>query len=138
MNEKMWKSIKQFFSYFFVGGMAALVEWGMFFVFSNLLHIYYQGATILAFFFSTMTNWWLGRTLTFKDSAYQSKKQKELVLIFGVSAIGLFLNMILMYVWVSLLGMNTDFRKMIGKVAATGIVFFWNFFIRKYVVYREK
>ena len=138
MNEKMWKSIKQFFSYFFVGGMAALVEWGMFFAFSNLLHIYYQGATVLAFFFSTMTNWWLGRTLTFKDSAYQSKKQKELVLIFGVSAIGLFLNMILMYVWVSLLGMNTDFRKMIGKVAATGIVFFWNFFIRKYVVYREK
>ncbi len=134
----MWKSIKQFFSYFFVGGMAALVEWGMFFAFSNLLHIYYQGATVLAFFFSTMTNWWLGRTLTFKDSAYQSKKQKELVLIFGVSAIGLFLNMILMYVWVSLLGMNTDFRKMIGKVAATGIVFFWNFFIRKYVVYREK
>ena len=138
MNEKMWKSIKQFFSYFFVGGMAALVEWGMFFAFSNLLHIYYQGATVLAFFFSTMTNWWLGRTLTFKDSAYQSKKQKELVLIFGVSAIGLFLNMILMYVWVSLLGMNTDFRKMIGKVAATGIVFFWNFFIRKYVVYKKE
>ncbi len=134
----MWKSIKQFFSYFFVGGMAALVEWGMFFIFSNLLHIYYQGATILAFLFSTMTNWWLGRNITFKDSAYQSQKRKELILIFAVSAIGLFLNMILMYVWVSLLGMNTDFKKMIGKIAATGIVFFWNFFIRKYVVYKEK
>ncbi len=134
----MWKSIKQFFSYFFVGGIAALVEWGMFFVFSNLLHIYYQGATVLAFLFSTITNWWLGRTFTFKDSAYQSKKQKEFILIFGVSAIGLFLNMILMYLWVSLLGMNTDLKKMIGKVAATGMVFFWNFFIRKYVVYRER
>ena len=134
----MWKSIKQFFSYFFVGGMAALVEWGMFFIFSNLLHIYYQGATILAFLFSTMTNWWLGRNITFKDSAYQSQKRKELILIFAVSAIGLFLNMILMYVWVSLLGMNTDFKKMIGKIAATGVVFFWNFFIRKYVVYKEK
>ncbi|MCX4269002.1 MAG: GtrA family protein [Lachnospiraceae bacterium] len=138
MNENMWKSIKQFFSYFFVGGIAALVEWGMFFVFSNLLHIYYQGATVLAFLFSTITNWWLGRTFTFKDSAYQSKKQKEFILIFGVSAIGLFLNMILMYLWVSLLGMNTDLKKMIGKVAATGMVFFWNFFIRKYVVYRER
>ena len=138
MNENMWKSIKQFFSYFFIGGIAALVEWGMFFVFSNLLHIYYQGATVLAFLFSTITNWWLGRTFTFKDSAYQSKKQKEFILIFGVSAIGLFLNMILMYLWVSLLGMNTDLKKMIGKVAATGMVFFWNFFIRKYVVYRER
>lgn len=129
--------VRQFISYFFVGGIAAIVEWVFFALFSNVLDIHYIIATCLAFVFSTAANWGLGRLWTFKDNtSYVNKKAQEIFLVFAVSAIGLLLNMGLMYLFVTVLSLNTSILKTISKIVATGIVFFWNFFIRKYVVYK--
>lgn len=131
------ENIVQFLSYFCVGGIAAIVEWVMFFFFSTLLRVEYLYATVCAFVFSTFANWLLGRTMTFKhNKKYKGKEIKELFLVFFVSAIGLGLNLVLMYVFVSIMGLNTDFRKLCCKIVSTGIVFFWNFFIRKLVIYK--
>ena len=124
-------NIKQFISYFFVGGVAAIVEWVMFFIFANVLQINYFVSTVIAFIFSTTANWILGRITTFKDNnTYKDKKAKEAFLVFIVSAIGLLFNLILMYLFDSSLG------KTLSKIAATGIVFIWNFLIRKLVIYK--
>lgn len=138
MNNMFTKAgIKQFISYFFVGGMAAIVEWIMFFLFANVIKMDYIAATVLAFVFSTTTNWILGRVMTFKDNAaYKNQKTKEAVLIFAVSAIGLLFNMILMYLFVTVLGFDSSLGKTGSKVAATGIVFIWNFLIRKLAIYK--
>lgn len=129
--------VRQFLSYFMVGGIAAIVEWVCFALFENLLNINYIAATCLAFIFSTSANWLLGRLWTFKESkAYIGKRAKEMALVFAVSAAGLFLNMGLMYLFVSVLGLDTALLKIIDKIVATGIVFFWNFLIRKYVIYK--
>lgn len=129
--------VRQFLSYFLVGGIAAIVEWGCFALFANLLNINYIAATCLAFVFSTSVNWLLGRFWTFRDSkTYKGKRAKEMFLVFAVSAAGLLLNMGLMYLLVSVLGLDTAMLKVIDKMAATGIVFFWNFFIRKFVIYK--
>lgn len=129
--------IRQFVSYFFVGGIAAIVEWVLFVLLANVLNVNYIIATCLAFVFSTATNWCLGRLWTFKDNkTYINRKTKEILLVFAVSAIGLLLNMGLMYLFVTILGLDTPILKTACKVAATGIVFFWNFFIRKYVIYK--
>ena len=129
--------IKQFISYFGVGGAAALVEWGLFFLLVYLFNTPYLVATVLAFVVSTTVNWILGRMFAFKNSNYKGKKTQELILVFVVSAIGLVFNMILMYLFVSVLGMNTNIRKTVSKVLATGIVFFWNFLSRKYFIYKN-
>ena len=132
------KAIRQFISYVFVGGIAAIVEWVMFTIFSNVLNIQYIISTCLAFIFSTTANWLLGRIWTFKDSkAYQKKKFKEAVLVFAVSAIGLLFNMGLMYLFVSVIGLNTPLLKTVSKILATGIVFIWNFCMRKFGIYRS-
>mgnify|MGYP002509813361 FL=1 len=129
--------IGQFVSYFFVGGASALVEWALFALFANVLDIHYIAATCLAFVFSTAANWCLGRLWTFKDNkAYENQKAKEVFLVFAASAAGLLLNMGLMYLFVAVLGLDTPALKTAGKVAATGIVFFWNFLIRKFVIYK--
>ena len=131
------KSVKQFISYFCVGGVSALVEWIVFSLLEYLLDVPYLLATILAFLVSTTANWFLGRTFTFKDSAYQEKKEKEAFLVFLVSAIGLAFNLILMYLFVELFGMDTNLLKTAAKILATGLVFIWNFLSRKYWIYRE-
>lgn len=129
--------ITQFISYFFVGGIAAIVEWVMFAFFANAIGVDYILATCLAFVFSTVTNWILGRNWTFKNNrSYDNKKAKEMLLVFAVSAIGLLFNMGLMYTFVTIMELNTDILKTISKIVATGIVFFWNFFIRKFVIYK--
>ena len=130
-------NIKQFISYFFVGGVAAVVEWIMFFLFANVLQIHYFVSTVLAFIFSTSANWILGRITTFKDNvSYKDKKAKEAVLVFAVSAIGLLFNLVLMYLFVTVMGFDSSVGKTLSKVAATGIVFIWNFLIRKLVIYK--
>ena len=130
-------NIKQFISYFFVGGVAAIVEWVMFFIFANVLQINYFVSTVIAFIFSTTANWILGRITTFKDNnTYKDKNAKEAFLVFIVSAIGLLFNLILMYLFVTVMGFDSSLGKTLSKIAATGIVFIWNFLIRKLVIYK--
>ncbi len=130
-------NIKQFISYFFVGGVAAIVEWVMFFIFANVLQINYFVSTVIAFIFSTTANWILGRITTFKDNnTYKDKKAKEAFLVFVVSAIGLLFNLILMYLFVTVMGFDSSLGKTLSKIAATGIVFIWYFLIRKLVIYK--
>ena len=130
-------NIKQFISYFFVGGVAAIVEWVMFFIFANVLQINYFVSTVIAFIFSTTANWILGRITTFKDNnTYKDKKAKEAFLVFVVSVIGLLFNLILMYLFVTVMGFDSSLGKTLSKIAATGIVFIWNFLIRKLVIYK--
>ena len=132
------KNIKQFLSYFGVGGAAALVEWICFSLFVSVVGLPYLAATVLAFLFSTTANWILGRIFTFKESAYKEKRAKEIGLVFFVSAIGLGLNMLLMYLFVDVIGMRTNIQQTFSKVMATGIVFIWNFLSRKLWIYREQ
>ncbi len=132
------KDVKQFLSYFGVGGVSALIEWGLFSLLEYLFNIPYLLATILAFIASTTTNWYLGRVFTFKESAYTEKRTKELFLVFLVSVIGLGFNLLLMYLFVDVFGMNTNMLKSLAKVLATGIVFVWNYLSRKLWIYRGK
>ena len=130
--------MKQFLSYFCVGGVSALVEWTAFALLIYLPDMSYPAATSLAFILSTTTNWYLGRAFTFKDSeAYKGKSVKEYLLVFLVSAIGLGFNVLLMYFFVEFLGMNTKILQTVAKVMSTGIVFVWNFLSRKFLIYKE-
>lgn len=138
MNSLLSPAVKQFISYFFVGGAAALVEWISFFFLSAILKMNYIVATCFAFVLSTTANWLLGRMWTFRGSKrYRNHKGREALLVFAVSAVGLIFNVVLMYAFVTLLGMNTDALKTVSKIAATGIVFIWNYLSRKYLIYRE-
>lgn len=131
------KNIKQFLSYFGVGGAAALVEWGSFSLLEYVFNTPYLLATIIAFVIATIVNWILGRIFTFKESAYTEHRTREFILVFLVSSIGLGFNLLLMYIFVSIFHMDSNLLKTVSKALATGIVFIWNFFSRKMWIYKE-
>lgn len=132
------KFIKQFISYFCVGGISAVVEWSTFFIFFNVCGFYYLLATFLAFIVATGTNYVLGALWTFKDNSKQRKKKLlEIFQVFFVSGIGLIFNLLLMYLLVDIMQFNSTFQQMASKIVATGIVFLWNFGIRKFVIYKS-
>lgn len=140
MNLKTWLSssnVRQFMLYFCVGGVSSVVEWVLFHVFANVLDIQYLLATVFAVIFSTFVNWFLGRLFVFKQNKrFAGKPMQEAIIIYVVATVGLFFNMVLMWLFVSILGMDTDFLRVCAKMTATAIVFVYNFLIRKLLIYR--
>ena len=126
--------------YLFVGGTAALVEWGLFYLFFYYLlvglglsvDVLTMVATALAFGLSTLYHYFLGNILVF-DSGSKYDKSKELSLVFLVSIMGLVFNLALMYVFVGLL----SWQPMLAKVITSCIVVVWNYLSRKKWIFKS-
>ena len=124
--------------YLFVGGTAALVEWALFYIFFHYLltglslTLLTMLATALSFCLATLYHYFLGNVLVF-DSGSRYKRGKELSLVFLVSCIGLACNLLLMYIFVSLL----DWQPMLSKVLTSCIVVVWNYLSRKKWIFRS-
>lgn len=128
------KIIKEFVSYLFVGAVSTLVEWIGFWAFNGLFNWQYLISTALAFCISTQVNLVLGRKMTFKEVCKETIETKELISIYMASLVGLVFNLVIMYVLVSKLHV----LEFVSKMIATGIVFFWNFGVRKFGIYAKK
>lgn len=126
--------------YLFVGGTAALVEWGLFYIFITYilngiglsLTAMTMLGTCMAFCLSTLYHYFLGNVLVF-DSGSKYKRGKELSLVFLVSIMGLAFNLLFMYIFVSLMGWNP----MASKVLTSCIVVVWNYLSRKKWIFRS-
>lgn len=124
----MIKGIRQLFLYLVVGGIATVVEWVAFWFLDRWMH--YLAATALAFVISTLANWLAGRFIMFKNAG--QTVAKEVAQIYATSICGLLFNFLIM--WIAIDGAGLP--DMISKIIATGIVFFWNFLVRKYLIYK--
>jgi putative flippase GtrA len=126
--------------YLFVGGTAALVEWGLFYLFFYYLLVglglsvdtLTMVATALAFGLSTLYHYFLGNILVF-DSGSKYDKSKELSLVFLVSIMGLVFNLVLMYIFVGVLA----WQPMFAKVLTSCIVVVWNYLSRKKWIFKS-
>lgn len=121
----------QLVQYGFVGGIAALVEWISYFSFDAVLQWHYMLATVLSFLFATFVNWIVGHYTMFRNAA-KNGMAGEIIGVYLVSGIGLLLNLLFMYVFVS----KIEIPGVFAKVIATGLVFVWNFISRKVFIYR--
>lgn len=124
-------AIRQFLKYLLVGGGATLVEWALFWILDGELGLHHQWATVIAYAISTFANWGLGRLFVFKES--KRGAAAEIAGVYLAAAVGLLLNMGIMYVLVDALGWS----RMLSKVLATGLVFVWSFLVRRLAIYRK-
>lgn len=124
------KNIKDFMLYVIVGGIATVCEWIIFYILNTTFAWHYILATVIAYILSTFVNWAAGRIIMFKKT--EKGLLHEITSIYAASVIGLLLNMLIMWLMVDLFSINS----MLSKVIATGLVFIWNFLIRKIVIYK--
>lgn len=126
--------------YLFVGGTAALFEWGMFYLFLHYVapNLHWSLTTVtlagtaLAFCLSTLYHYFLGNILVF-DSGSRYQRGTELGLVFLVSVMGLGFNLLLMYFFVTCCGWDP----MLSKMLASAIVVVWNYLSRKKWIFRS-
>jgi putative flippase GtrA len=93
--------------------------------------IHHLAAVIISFIAATAVNYVLCTRFVFVRGRHPA--HRELLLLYLVSAVGLMLNLLLMSLLVGLWSM----RAVPAKIAATGIVFFWNFSARKMWVFEK-
>jgi putative flippase GtrA len=119
--------------YIFVGGSAAVVDWSLFWALTAYLEVHYFLAAIFSFLVATFANYIISITLLFQSGS-KHKKLKEVTLVYLVSAIGLFINLIVLFVAAN----YTEASLIYSKVVATGIAFGWNYMLRFLFVFRFK
>lgn len=116
--------------YFFVGGIAAVVDIGFFSLFASYLGWPWIPVSIATFILATLTNYFLSIQFIF-ESGSRYKKHVEVIGVFIVSAFALLVNQLILYVAIELFNLHLIF----SKIIATGFVFFWNYYGRSKFVF---
>ena len=123
----------QLFRYLFVGGFAFLVDFTFLYVFTEYFKIHYLWSAALAFCLGLTINYIISTLWVFKTRKIVNRLNE--FLIFGfVGIIGLGFNEL--FIW----GLTEIFLiyYMVSKGISTIIVFLWNFFVRKYLLFNKK
>ncbi len=116
--------IRQIFKFGIVGFVATIIDWVIFYIFSELLTVHYLISAIISFCCSVIFNYRLSIKWVFNVR----ENSKFLFQKFAIlSVIGLGANELILFLLVDSLGFNT----MISKIIATIIVMFYNFITRK-------
>lgn len=119
--------------YFAVGGISAIVDIGLFFLFTSVLNIGWFQSALGSFILAMVVNYSLSIKYVFK-SGIRFQKHHEVLLVLLVSGSGLVINQIILWLLIENMSVN-----MLGsKVTATVLLFFWNYGLRKTVVFPER
>jgi putative flippase GtrA len=100
-------------------------------VLALVVGIHYLLAAVVSFVAATAFNYVLSIAHVFESGA-RFRKRHEIALVFVVSAVGLAINQAVLFALVQWTGVHL----MVSKVAATGVVFLWNYFARSRYVFR--
>lgn len=130
INLDYFKKMK-IFKYLIVGATACIVDFIIFFTLVNFLNLGWPYAASLSFLSATVLNYRLSITYIFA-SGIKFKVKEEMLLILLVSFFGLILTQCFIYLFYNLASINLFF----SKVITTGIVFFWNYSSRRYIVFK--
>lgn len=116
--------------FFFVGGFATAIDLA---VFTALISFgaHYIGAIVLGYGAGFIFHFFASRRFVFKKGAKVSTVKKELFYLIFINAVGLFLNIAIVWVLSDLLLADL----FISRFIAIAVVFFWGFYARKIFVY---
>ena len=124
------KLVRQLVRYLAMGSIVVIVEIGTFWLINSVLNINYLVATAASMLVGIILNWLGSKYLVFKESRFTPVK--EFILVFVVSLVGLVIQITTIYIMVDKLHLVP----LVGKIAAIGVTFIWNFFIRRVYIFR--
>lgn len=122
----MKKLIAQILKFGVVGGTAFLIDYGVMIALTELCGINYLISSGISFVVSVIYNYILSVRWVFEVDE-NGDKRKEFIIFIVLSVIGLGLNQLLMWVFVS----TIHIFYMVAKIIVTAIVMVYNFITRK-------
>lgn len=123
-------TLLQLFRYTFVGGFAFVVDFALLYVLTDHFRVYYLTSAALSFTAGLIVNYVLSKLWVFNKSSFKNRWVEFLIFaIIGI--VGLFFTEILMWLFTSVLSIYY----ILSKIITTMIVYFWNFFARKIIIF---
>ena len=122
----------QFVRYGLVSVIALAVDFGGMVLLVELFSMHYLVAATVSFISGLVVNYLLSRAWVFTERKYESRV-KEFIIFTGIGIVGLLLNNSIMWLAVERIGIYYIF----SKIIATILVFFWNFGLRKMLVFKQ-
>lgn len=116
----------QIFKFGIVGTIATVIDWIIFFLLHDILHIHYAISAILSFTISVIYNYIASVRWVF-DVNKEKDPKRNFIFFVIFSIIGLILTLIIMSIGVDLLHIHA----MLMKIISTVIVMVFNFITRK-------
>ena len=131
LRYKTDSSIIQFVRYFFVGGIAFIVDFGSLYVFTAIFGIYYLISAAIAFILGLTVNYILCIKWVFTKRKLLSK-QFEFGIFAIVGVVGLGINELIIWIFTDYI----HFHYLISKIFSAVVVLIWNFSARKFLLFR--
>ncbi len=143
--EKTDNTLVQFFRYVFVGGVAFLVDYGILMLLVELFGFYEIAANVISFIAGLAVNYALSTLWVFDESKVKNR-MAEFIVFAVIGVIGMLINTGVLWLFtdiftdINLFGhiLPADKYYLIGKIAATGVSFIWNFVARKVILFSKK
>jgi len=126
-------SFLQFFRYTFVGGFAFLVDFGLLILLTEYFHLYYLISAGIGFVFGLIVNYYLSVNWVFNNRVVENRLFEFLVFTL-IGIVGLCLNELFLWLFTDKL----LFHYILSKAITTFIVYFWNFFARKFLLFNQQ
>ena len=125
------KLLVQFVRYFFVGGFAFVVDFGLLYILTEYAGLHYLLSATLSFIAGLLVNYIISCLWVFNGSKFKNRLV-EFLFFAAIGVVGLALNDTLIWLFTDCIGTHYLF----SKIVAAAMVYLWNFFARKYLVFR--
>lgn len=138
MIKQLWDKYKSIIAYLFWGVVTTIVNLAVFQILSSGIHWNYQLATVIAWFLSVLVAYFTNKVWVF-ESHYTTISDFliEFVRFYFYRALTLVLDIIIMYVGVTLLGFNDPLEQFIVKVIDNVLVVIANYVFSKWLIFKD-
>lgn len=128
--------VGQFLRYLFTGGLAFVVDFGLFALCLYVFEWHYLLANFAGLVAGLILNYALSVAWVFADCerTLEKKKAAEFSVFALVGFAGVGINQLLMLLMVG----SMEWQEMLSKAIAAGVVLMWNFGARKLILFRGK
>jgi putative flippase GtrA len=132
-KDKTDSTLVQLFRYTFVGGVAFLVDFGALYALTEGAGIHYLVSAALSFCLGLLTNYGLSVAWVFPRRRL-GRRWAEFTIFGLIGLVGLGFNELTIWMLTDKLRMHY----LMSKIASTVGVYLWNFFARKYTLFRKE
>lgn len=131
----MYKKYEEGINYLIFGFLAFVLNYGLYYLFDNVLGIHYMVSTVLSWILTVVFAYWTNHTFVFKSKNKDAKSLREEFLSFiGARVATELLEMGLMFLMVGC----ADWNEMISKFVCQVLVIVANYFLSKLWIFKDK
>lgn len=123
--------VLQFFRYAFAGGVAFAVDFCLLYILTDFFQVYYLISAAISFIPGLLVNYFLSVYWVFNRRLLKNRSTEFFFFtLIGLGGLGL--NELFMWFFTDVVG----FHYLISKIISTGLGYLWNFFAKKFFLFR--